>query len=158
MPIITTRCSRIAQIIDSLLTAIAWCGFFYLVIQGVSTLFASTTEYPDGFATQFPLIMHTLAIYLAVAAFNAMILVLWAKYHKIFFRKLGHRHAVSKLDDETLASSFSLSCQQLREMQYSRMAVIHHTPEGNIAGMETRSPRPQLASNSDVFHQLHSVA
>lgn len=155
MPIITTRCSPIAQAIDTLLTAIAWCGFLYLFIQEISTLFIATPENPSGgSAAQLSLTAQTLLIYLTVAAFNALLLVLWARYHKLFFKNMGHRDAL-ELDEETLASSFSLSCHQLRQMQESRIAVIHHTIDGNINSLETQSQRLQPASNSAVFDALH---
>jgi biofilm PGA synthesis protein PgaD len=151
MPIITTHCSRIAQAIDTLLTAAAWCGFLYLLNREISLLFATGPGSPGTSAAHMALITQTLFIYLAIAVFNALLLVLWARHHKILFRNLGHRGWIPKLDDETLASSFSLSCQQLRQMQASRMAVIHHTAEGDIAGLEIQNWRPQMASNSDVF-------
>ncbi|MBF6615878.1 poly-beta-1,6-N-acetyl-D-glucosamine biosynthesis protein PgaD [Pollutimonas thiosulfatoxidans] len=139
--------------LDVVLTAFGWAGFFYLFTRGVLSLLHTLP-----FRPQVPLLevflptLSTLALYLLVAAFNALLVVLWARYNRIAStsdraQALPHTEA----DDDVLAAHFHVSCNQLHEIQDSRVTVIYHSEDGDIAHLETDQLRMQPAGNSPVF-------
>ncbi|TAL90387.1 MAG: poly-beta-1,6-N-acetyl-D-glucosamine biosynthesis protein PgaD [Candidimonas sp.] len=149
--IINTRCSRLAILVDTLLTAIGWVGFYYLLSEGfpawgASPLDVAQTPLP---AQLLPTLL-TLSIYLIVAAFNALLLMLWVRYHKFFFIKLRRDGTPSNLNDNVVASSFKLSCNLLHKLQDSRISVIHHDTRGDIARLEL-DELLQPPSNCEIF-------
>lgn len=150
--IITTQRSPLALAIDTALTALGWIGFFYLFTQGVvAVMDGSYNAASSPFMDQLWPTAHTLAVYALVAAFNAMLVVLWGRYRKMFFRKLNQRDGSVKIDDETVATHFHLSSNQLHEIQDSRVTVIYHSNEGEIAHLETDQLRMQPAGNNPVY-------
>jgi biofilm PGA synthesis protein PgaD len=149
--IINTRCSRLAMIIDALMTAIGWVGFYYLLSQGLPILGARPLDVAQtSLPTQWLPTLLTLSIYLAVAAFNALLLMLWVRYHKLFFIKLRRNAVLSNLNDNLVASSFKLSCNLLHKLQDSRISVIHHNAHGDIARLEL-DELLQPPSNCEIF-------
>lgn len=150
--IITTQRSPIAFTIDTVLTTCGWLGFFYLFTSGVISVLRGGYDSPP-----IPLIepllptLSTLALYLLVGLFNALLVVLWGKYHKVFFRQLNRRRQQIRLEDDILASHFHLSCNQLHEVQDSRVTVIYHSDDGDIARLETDQLRMQPAVNSSQY-------
>ena len=157
--IITTQRSPLAWTIDTALTAMGWVGFFYLFTEGVVSILGENYS-EAATATPGSLVptVHTLVLYLAVACFNALLVVLWGKYRKYLFqagRRSGQQDAVN---DEQLASHFHLSCNQLHEIQDSRVTVIYHSNEGDIAHLETDQLRMQPAGNNSVYENAAKVA
>ncbi len=147
--IITTQRSSIALAIDAMLTALGWIGFFYLFTKGVVSIIDGTYDSPKmAILDPFLPTVTTLAAYLLVAAFNALLVVLWARYHKLFFKDLRREHAPALIDDDSVAEHFQLSCNQLHEIQDSRVTVIYHSLDGAIAHLETDQLRMQRADNS----------
>lgn len=156
--IITTQRSPIALAIDTSLTALGWIGFFYLFTKGVVAVMDGSYDSPSTpFITQLWPTAHTLAVYALVAAFNATLVVLWGRYRKLFFRKINRREANDKIDDETVATHFHLSSNQLHEIQDSRVTVIYHSNEGNIAHLETDQLRMQPAGNSAIYDAVRAA-
>src|SRR5690606_2103112 len=94
---------------------------------------------------------HTLVLYVLVAVFNSVLVVLWGLYNKKLFqsRRRGG-DATASVDDETVATHFHLSCNQLHEIQGSRVTVIYHSNEGDISHLETDQLRMQPAGNNPV--------
>ncbi|TCT10426.1 poly-beta-1,6-N-acetyl-D-glucosamine biosynthesis protein PgaD [Paralcaligenes ureilyticus] len=149
--IINTRCSLFAMIIDALMTAVGWVGFYYLLSQGFPTLSASPLDVVQApLPTPWLPTLLTLSIYLTVAAFNALLLMLWVRYHKLFFIKLRRHGTPSNLNDNAVASSFMLSCNLLHKLQDSRVSVIHHNARGDIARLEL-DELLQPPSNCEIF-------
>jgi biofilm PGA synthesis protein PgaD len=156
--IITTQRSPLALAIDTALTALGWIGFFYLFTQGVVAVMDGSYNAPSTpFMNQLWPTAQTLTVYALVAAFNAMLVVLWGRYRKMFFRKLNQRNAAIKVDDETVATHFHLSSNQLHEIQDSRVTVIYHSNEGEIAHLETDQLRMQPAGNNPVFDTVKAA-
>ncbi|SHI36448.1 poly-beta-1,6-N-acetyl-D-glucosamine biosynthesis protein PgaD [Pollutimonas bauzanensis] len=150
--IITTQRSSIAQAIDATLTALGWIGFFYLFTKGVASIIDGTYDSPRiAILDPFLPTATTLAAYLLVAAFNALLLVLWARYRKLFFKDLRRVRAPAPIDDASVAQHFRLSCNQLREIQDSRVTVIYHAPDGAIAHLETDQLRMQRADDDKAY-------
>lgn len=147
--IITTQRSSIALAIDTALTALGWIGFFYLFTKGVVSILNETygsAAWPS--LERFVPTATTLMAYLLVGAFNALVVVLWARYHKLFFKDTRRTLAQPQVDDDTVALQFQLSCNQLREIQDSRVTVIYHSADGAIAHLETDQLRMQPAGQS----------
>ena len=150
--IITTQRSTLALAIDSTLTALGWIGFFYLFTKGVVSIINDNYDSPGiAFLDPFLPTITTLAAYLLVATFNALIIVLWARYHKIFFKDLLQRRVPASIDDETVASHFQLSTNQLHEIQDSRVTVIYHSTDGAIAHLETDQLHMQPADSPSLY-------
>lgn len=149
MKIINTPCSRSALAIDATMTAMGWVGLIYLIAQGVmSVTHAAERSSETPFITTALPTIQTLMIYLTIAAFNALILLLWARYHKALFRNLRRQAVPLALDDETLASHFSLTRNALLELQDSRITVIHHAEDGGITQLETDQLRVRFDDNN----------
>lgn len=153
MNIIQTQRTPGILALDIVLTAIGWAGFFYLFTRGVlSVLGAVPYSAHIPWLGAFLPTMSTLAAYLLVAAFNTLLVVLWARYNRV---ATAHRRAQaqppSDADDEIMASHFHLSCNQLHEIQGSRVTVIYHADDGDIAHLETDQLRMQPAGNSHLF-------
>ncbi|MGB3290707.1 MAG: poly-beta-1,6-N-acetyl-D-glucosamine biosynthesis protein PgaD [Burkholderiaceae bacterium] len=150
--IITTQRSPLALAIDTVLTGLGWAGFFYLFTQGVvAALDGGHAGPPLPLVEQLWPTARSLTAYALVAAFNATLLVLWGRYHKRFFRAPRHGEAAVQIDDDAVATHFHLSSNQLHEIQGSRVTVIYHSNEGDIAHLETDQLRMQPAGNNPVF-------
>lgn len=156
--IITTQRSPLFLVIDASLTALGWAGFFYLFTKGVVAIVEGHFNSP-GMAAISPFIptLATLAVYVLVIACNALLIVLWARYHKTLFKDLFRKRGESAMDDETVASYFRLSCNQLHEIQESRVTVIYHSNDGDIAHLETDQLRIQPAGNSQDFEAIRAA-
>lgn len=142
--IIKTQRSPLALAIDATLTALGWAGFFYLFTQGVVDVLANTYTGPEvPLLKPFVPTLTTLATYVLVAALNALVIVLWAHYHRIRAAQPVSETALENMDDLAVASHFRLSCNQLHEVQDSRVTVIYHSVDGDIAHLETDQLRVQ---------------
>ena len=95
--------------------------------------------------------LETLLIYLTIAAFNALLVVLWGTYHKQLFPPPRKIQARSAPDDAITAADFALSSAQLHDVHGSRITVIHHTDDGEIAALQTDKLHIPPVSNSDIF-------
>ncbi|NYT83538.1 poly-beta-1,6-N-acetyl-D-glucosamine biosynthesis protein PgaD [Alcaligenaceae bacterium] len=155
MNIITTKRSSLGWAIDAGLTALGWAAFFYLFTRGVvSIVHADGLQPMPALLSSTPLIptLQTLAVYVLVACVNALLVVIWGRYHKRLFRTLKLLRAPDAMDEDELASHFHLSRNQLHEIQGSRVTVIYHSNDGAISELETDQLRIQPAGNSPVFH------
>lgn len=146
---VNTSCSRGTLAIDAALTAIGWLGFLYLLGQGVLTLVnrPGHTLNHSLMTAMLPIVL-TLLIYVTIAAFNALLLVVWATYCRSHSRSV-RRQATSALDDNTLAAHFSLSRHELHQVQDSRVTIIHLSDGGGITHLETDQlhAEPESADN-----------
>ena len=156
--IITTQRSRIAWTIDTILTALGWIGFFYLFTKGAVSLLHSQFGPGSQIVDPFLPTLETLSLYALVAAFNAMLVVLWGKYRKHFFATLRRNRLPNSIDDAAVASHFHLTCNQLREVQGSRVTIIYHSQDGDIDHLDTDQLRVRPAGNSDVYEVPARVA
>ena len=68
----------------------------------------------------------------------------WAVYNHLRFRGKDRRQPIDALTDHQLAMSFAVTPQQLAQLRGARVAVIHHSGDGEIRGIE--APRPRLAA------------
>jgi len=156
--IITTRRSLFGLALDTTFTALGWLAFFYLLGRGVLAIVNSQYANP-GSAIGDPVspAISTLISYMLVAALNALVLVLWARFRKTFFRKLVRRRNPISINEETVASHFSLSPVQLHEIQDSRVTVIHHSPDGGIDHLKADSLYIEPGSRTEIFETARAA-
>lgn len=153
--VINTPCSRTAWTLDAAMTAVGWAGFLYLVAHGIMAVLNGT-----GAGIRLPIVgdalptLHTLLIYVTFAAFNALLIALWIVHRQRTARTQSMPFADAVIDDDTLAAHFALSSNQLREIQDSRVMVIHHGQNGNISFLETDQ---MVASDIDSFQAAQAA-
>ena len=156
--IIMTRRSLFGLAIDTTLTALGWVGFFYLLASGVLTIVESPYANPgSSMVDPSSPAISTLISYMLVAALNALVLVLWARCHKTFFRKFITRHKQILINQEAVASHFSLSPVQLHVIQDSRVTVIHHSPDGGIAHLEAGPLYIEPGSDTGIYEAARAA-
>lgn len=134
--IIRTRRSRTAVIADTLLTALGWLGFSYLVMAGVIAV-VSGVDHSLEISMLGSVLPTTqvLLLYAVIAAINALLLMLWGTYRRRLTR-VAPRDATI-LDDALFAERFALSRPQLQDIRLSQLLVIHHTENGEISRWES---------------------
>lgn len=156
--IITTQRSPFALVIDFLITSVGWIGFFYLFTRGVISVVDISQASPQiPLAGPFVPTVQTLTVYALVAVFNATLVVLWGRYNDVLFIRSELDSEQIGVDDEVVASHFHLSSNQLHEIQGSRVTVIYHSNDGDIAHLETDQLRMQPAGNSSVFDTVRAA-
>ena len=139
--IITTQRSRAGYVFDLVLTGIGWFAFVYLFGAGILAILTDAAQGP-GLSPwpAFVPTLRTLSGYALLAAANAVVLVAWAIYNHRRFSGKDRRKPIKPLSDRRLALSFALTPAQLSRLRSTRCAVIHHGAEGEITGIESRSP------------------
>ncbi|MGN6581033.1 MAG: poly-beta-1,6-N-acetyl-D-glucosamine biosynthesis protein PgaD [Bordetella sp.] len=138
--IIRTPRSLLHFLIDSVLTALAWFAFLYLLANGVVSIVKGDRQGTEEISTLRHLLpsLGTLLVYFLVAVCIALVLYAWAKYNAKRFGGLDRRASPPALSREDLAASFGISVEQLDQLRRSYVSVIHHAPDGHIVGIETR--------------------
>jgi len=134
MNLLTTKRSSWGFLLDSLLTLMAWGTFLLLIGQGISSMIIDLGSRQGQTIDFTPL--QSLSSYVLIAAFNALVIIFWGTYRTLiirYFRK--HRNLEVQYDQER-AVQFNLSMPQLSNMQSSRRTIIHHSTQGQIAGLE----------------------
>lgn len=149
---IHTQCSRASTLIDTAMTAVGWAGFAYLATHDILSIAIAAARHPETVtASATSPTAQTLLIYLTVAAFNALVFVLWGTFRKRLFPNLHCTRGRSTPDSEITAAHFAVSRAQVHDIQNSRITTIHHGEHGEIAALETDRIRVPPASNTDVF-------
>lgn len=133
-PLIYTEQRRVPKVIDYLLTLIAWAGFIWLIYLGVWSTLASEWQ-TSGEGGGLTLIK--LSLYLCIAALNACLLILWAKYNQRRFCR-ERRTRTEALPSESLSQHFGLSVDTLAQLSQARIAVVHHNIDGTALKLEVR--------------------
>ncbi len=147
--IITTQRPRAGYLFDLLLTAVGWFAFVYLFGSGIAAILRGAASGPQAplWPTFLPT-LHTLGSYALLALANAAVLVAWAVYNHLRFRGKDRRRPIDALNDYQLAMSFAVTPQQLAQLRGTRIAVIHHSGDGEIRGIDTARPRLSAVSAS----------
>lgn len=135
--IITTERSIPGVFLDAALTALGWLCFLYLLTQGVLSIVNERPLGPDvPFWTQVMPTLHTLTVYMIVAALNGSLLLSWAMYNRRRFARADRRKSLPRLQDGALMRSFGVSQEQLAGLRSTDVAVIHHAEDGQIMDIE----------------------
>lgn len=137
MIIITRRSTRML-LTDTFITAVAWVIFFYQFTNGI-VLLASQAQAGSITSTFFGIALdptsETLILCAAVCGFNALLVVIWSLVHKGALDT--DQDTADNISPDMLADHFSVSSQQLDEVQDSRVTIVYHSPNGGIDHFET---------------------
>jgi biofilm PGA synthesis protein PgaD len=116
MKIIRTRQRPFMVLVDVVLTALAWAGLWYLLIQGLMPLFDGHTG--PRIDISFFDALNTLEVYLWVGLLNAAVLIAWARYQQRKSRGYTRRRLPAPVvGDEGLSRSFKLSEDNFARMR-----------------------------------------
>lgn len=131
-PLIFTARGWLPRTLDFLLTLLGWGGFIWLFSTGLLHVIQTLP-----FGGPRPLVsgLNTLMLYIAVALFNALLLIGWAKYNQLRFR-VERRRRRPGLEPVEVAQSFAISPQDLSLMSRSALLRIHHDGQGRITQVE----------------------
>ncbi|BET97607.1 poly-beta-1,6-N-acetyl-D-glucosamine biosynthesis protein PgaD [Xenorhabdus taiwanensis] len=131
-PLIFTEQRLWPRLIDILLTILAWAGFIYLFMAG---LFYASHNAPGPLtSTLFTSELGVIALYIAIAVFNAFLLIGWAKYNQHRFRIERRRHRPALTHTE-VAQSFTLEQKWFDTLRQSKVSSITYDNHGHIIGI-----------------------
>lgn len=143
-PLIFTERKLVPRLIDGALTLIAWCGFIWLVYIGL----LSNMTYQSMIETKLlGLSINTVTLYILVAALNALILILWAKYNQVRFQR-ERRSRAQPLALEQLTDHFAITSDTLAQLSHAHTAVVYYNLEGNKLKLEVTR---RLTSNAKAL-------
>lgn len=78
-PLIFTEQRLLPRWIDIIITALAWFGFVFLLVRGFLEMISRAPHMgPIPLRIYILSGLTTIALYLAIAAFNAVVLIIWA--------------------------------------------------------------------------------
>ncbi len=137
--IIRTKRPASILIVDTVITAAAWLAFIYQFTKGVVFLLSERPGAPLSsiFGVTLSPTAITLLTCLIVCLFNAMLIYIWAHWQRRSHSKARRNLVTQTLLADALADHFSLSPQQLDDVQDSRVTVVYHSPSGGITHLET---------------------
>lgn len=133
-PLIFTERRILPRLLDTLFTLIAWVGFGWLISQG---LINASRARPDAGASHLGLDVGTIGMYLLVALFNAMLLILWARYNQHRF-SVERRRRRGALPEEVLAQLSGVPAERVKQLQGTRSMVVSHDADGAIIEVGAR--------------------
>ncbi|OTA17298.1 poly-beta-1,6-N-acetyl-D-glucosamine biosynthesis protein PgaD [Xenorhabdus vietnamensis] len=127
-PLIFTEQRLLPRLIDILLTILAWAGFIYLFTMGLSHFSHSG---PKPFTSTVTSELASIVLYIAIAIFNALLLIGWAKYNQHRFRieRRCHRPVLTHTE---IAQSFILKQNLLDILKQSKVSSITYDNHGHI--------------------------
>ena len=135
-PLIFTERRILPKLFDGLLTCIAWGGFIWLVYHSLwSTLQAKS----EAATLWFGLSFNTISLYVAIAAFNSLLLIMWAKYNQRRFRN-ERRTRPQALADEQLSQHFGLTAPVLEQLKQAQIVVVQHNQDGSALDVSVKRP------------------
>ncbi|WP_336969804.1 poly-beta-1,6-N-acetyl-D-glucosamine biosynthesis protein PgaD [Sphingobium aromaticiconvertens] len=151
--------SRLARVIDLVVTAIAWLVFGYLLYRG---LFAGSTgagDAPRPIVPEALQTLHTVTLYVIVALVNAAILFAWAIYNQLRFRGQDRRSAISQASDHQLAQSYRVDTATLQQLRTKGPTIVYHDAHGRIADVLPRSGMmPHMSGNVSAERSRRPIA
>ncbi|PHM46050.1 poly-beta-1,6-N-acetyl-D-glucosamine biosynthesis protein PgaD [Xenorhabdus mauleonii] len=134
-PLIFTEQKLSPRLIDILLTILAWAGFIYLFVLG---LFYASHNGPKPFILTFTSEWGSITLYIAIAIFNALLLIGWARYNQYRF-KIERRSHRPFLTHAEVAKSFFLEQELLDALRKSKVSSITYDNHGHIMEINKNS-------------------
>ncbi|CNB18195.1 poly-beta-1,6-N-acetyl-D-glucosamine biosynthesis protein PgaD [Yersinia intermedia] len=144
-PLIHTEQRLIPRWIDIIITALAWIGFIFLFVKGFLDIIGREPNMgPIPFRIYIISGLTTLALYLAIAAFNAVVIIIWAKYNQVRFQveRRGHR---PHLNDDELASSMELSAEMVAQLKAGSCLTLYNDEHGQLLEVKEGLQLPTVA-------------
>lgn len=121
--IITTRQSPVRLLVDYVATTILWTLFALFIF-----LFA--IDLLTGYYWQSEA-RSRLQFYFLLAVANAVVLIVWALYNKLRFKKQQH-HAAYQYTPREYAESLAIPDELYQQLQKSHRMSVHFTSQGQI--------------------------
>ncbi|EEP91549.1 hemin storage system, HmsS protein [Yersinia kristensenii ATCC 33638] len=131
--------------IDIIITALAWFGFIFLFVKGfLDMIHRAPNMGPAPFRMYILAGLTTLVLYAAIAAFNAIVLIVWAKYNQVRFQveRRGHR---PHLDDEELANSMEMSSEIIAQLKAGSCLTLYNDEHGQLLEVKEGLQLPTVA-------------
>ncbi|CFR20956.1 poly-beta-1,6-N-acetyl-D-glucosamine biosynthesis protein PgaD [Yersinia kristensenii] len=143
--LIHTEQRLIPRLIDIIITALAWFGFIFLFVKGfLDMIHRAPNMGPAPFRMYILAGLTTLVLYAAIAAFNAIVLIVWAKYNQVRFQveRRGHR---PHLDDEELANSMEMSSEVIAQLKAGSCLTLYNDEHGQLLEVKEGLQLPTVA-------------
>lgn len=144
-PLIHTEQRAIPRWIDIIITALAWFGFIFLFVKGfLGMIHRAPNMGPIPFRMYILAGLTTLALYAAIAAFNAIVLIVWAKYNQVRFQveRRGHR---PHLNDDELADSLDVSGDMIAQLKAGSCLTLYNDEHGQLLEVKEGLQLPSVA-------------
>ncbi|AHM73582.1 poly-beta-1,6-N-acetyl-D-glucosamine biosynthesis protein PgaD [Yersinia hibernica] len=144
-PLIHTEQRLIPRLIDITITALAWFGFIFLFVKGfLDMIHRAPNMGPIPFRMYILAGLTTLALYAAIAAFNAIVLIVWAKYNQVRFQveRRGHR---PHLDDDELANSMEMTPEMIAQLKAGSCLTLYNDEHGQLLDVKEGLQLPSVA-------------
>ncbi|CNI26498.1 MULTISPECIES: poly-beta-1,6-N-acetyl-D-glucosamine biosynthesis protein PgaD [Yersinia] len=144
-PLIHTEQRAIPRWIDIIITALAWFGFIFLFVKGfLDMIHRAPNMGPIPFRMYILAGLTTLALYAAIAAFNAIVLIVWAKYNQVRFQveRRGHR---PHLNDDELADSLDVSGDMIAQLKAGSCLTLYNDEHGQLLEVKEGLQLPSVA-------------
>lgn len=144
-PLIHTEQRLIPRWIDIIITALAWFGFIFLFVKGfLDMIHLAPNMGPVPFRLYILAGMTTLALYAAIAAFNAIVLIVWAKYNQVRFQVERRQHR-PHLDDNELADSMGISGEMIAQLKAGSCLTLYNDEHGELLEIKEGLQLPEVA-------------
>ncbi len=134
---------RAARWRDAVLTVLLWCGWVYLLLAAVGSLWIPpfVQQLLPVEPPAHPWVVVRIALMcVAVAAFACTLLLLRVIAERRRFAGEDRRRAFPRPDDAAIAADFGVAEADLPGWRAARRLVVHHDAEGHIVGVETGAP------------------
>ncbi|CQD33334.1 poly-beta-1,6-N-acetyl-D-glucosamine biosynthesis protein PgaD [Yersinia mollaretii] len=144
-PLIHTEQRLIPRWIDIIITALAWFGFIFLFVKGFLDMIDRAPNMgPIPFRLYILSGLTTLALYAAIALFNAVVIIIWAKYNQVRFQveRRGHR---PHLNDDELASSMDISGEMVAQLKAGSCLTLYNDEHGQLLDVKEGLQLPSVA-------------
>lgn len=131
-PLIITERGWLPRLFDIVLTLIGWCGFVWLFCTGLLAMLKNTPWLgPRPLVSE----LNTVTLYAAIAVFNALVLIGWAKYNQLRFR-VERRSRRPGLRPQEVAQSFAITPSEVALLSRHDLLRVHHDEHGHITEVE----------------------
>ena len=121
--IITTRQSPVRLLVDYVATTILWTLFALFIFLFAIDLLAGYYWQSEA--------RSRLQFYFLLAVANAVVLIVWALYNKLRFKKQQH-HAAYQYTPQEYAESLAIPDELYQQLQKSHRMSVHFTSQGQI--------------------------
>ncbi len=159
-PLITRAASRgaIARLRDAALTALLWCGWFYLLVAAVGVFwippFVHRLLPVEPPASLWPTLAAALAC-VAVALLGTLVVAARALRDRARFAAADRRRATPEPTDAELAAALGAPGLDLAALRQARRVVLHHGADGTGQRVE-RGWLPAVAPGAEGRLSLHA--
>lgn len=151
MNLISTPRHWLPQLVDIMLTLIAWIVFVWLMVNGVTDLLADQEQGPRiDMGTELLSGLDSLLLYLVLSLLVAGVLIFWATYQKRQAAGFERRQRVPIISDETLSTSFRIDPRLLKLLQGQQVMTVHNDGDGRVLSVEMPDLQKHYAARKQL--------